>query len=125
MFACSFYLQLKTKDANVILERSCELPFAPCVGHRFIFDDANSEFIDADMVEYSIEDDVFWVTEFRSQSDDCICTAGDDCCVFHPDHWTESGWTIHEGPRYGPDRYLLEDWQFPNPDTANKLRGET
>lgn len=115
MYTCYFYIRLTTKDAHVTLERSCEIPFAPCVGHRFIFDDENNDFMDADRVEYSVDGDVFWVTEFRSYGDDCTCTVGDGCCIFDPEHWISDGWKIHDPPRYGHDRYHLEPWEFPSP----------
>lgn len=112
MVTCFFYIELKTKDANVTLERVEELPFYPSVGQRFIFNDVENEFSDADRVEYSFENEAFWVTDFRSHGYDCSCTPANACCVFNAEHW--SGWTIHDGPRYGEDRGMLEKWQFPN-----------
>lgn len=79
VYSCWLSLTVLAKDGEAVFSRQLDLPFVPIAGMNLVFNDSKSTFFCADSIEYSVEQDCFWMSESRDYKD-CTCAPEGEFC---------------------------------------------
>lgn len=117
-FACWLHKEYIAKDGEADMSKYVELPFVPFVGLEIVFNEKEYDRFIAQKVEYSIENDCFWLHETDCVAEaGCPCGPEDNCCCIASEleYAKEHDWEVDKVRRGCERIHEPESWMF-DPD---------